>query len=62
MSLTAGTKLGPYEILAPIGAGTSRHSERSEESRTRSGSRLVEYGVPRRSAPRNDRLMAGLAA
>jgi hypothetical protein len=21
MSLTAGTKLGPYDILAPIGAG-----------------------------------------
>ena len=25
MALTAGTRLGPYEILDPVGAGAPRH-------------------------------------
>ena len=46
MPLTAGTRIGPYEIIAPIGAGgmsaCGPASERSETSRHGAG-----VGAPR---------------
>ncbi len=33
MTLTAGTRLGPYEIVAPIGAGGMREVYRARDGR-----------------------------
>ena len=39
MPLTAGDKLGPYEILAPIGAGGMGEVYRSRDTRSAATSR-----------------------
>jgi hypothetical protein len=52
MSLTPGTRFGPYEIVAPIGAGgmsaCGRRAERVREPKRgskRGGGRLRAYGA-----------------
>jgi serine/threonine protein kinase len=44
MSLSAGTKLGPYEILAPIGAGGMGEVYRAHDSRM--GRNVASRGEP----------------
>ena len=39
MTLVAGTRLGPYEVTAPIGAGGMGEVYRARDTKTESGCR-----------------------
>src|ERR1700758_2708147 len=54
MPLTAGTKLGPYEILAPLGAGGMGEVYRAKD--TRLGREVAIKVIPERFAADPDLL------
>jgi len=54
MTLTAGTKLGPYEVLAPLGAGGMGEVYRARD--TRLGRDVAIKVIPEELAAHKDRL------
>jgi hypothetical protein len=57
MAYSAGTKLGPYEIVAPIGAGGMGEVYRAHDSRLQHdvAIKVSHYGMPCRSPMRSKR-------
>jgi hypothetical protein len=64
VTLTTGTRLGPYEILSPLGAGAREHLRPLRRGDAR-GHRVPRHGAPRgtdsRRAPRKRPPPAGAA-
>lgn len=55
MTLTPGTKIGPYEIVAPLGAGGTDEVRRARDPRPGRGAAIPS---PPSAAPMNPRSRA----